>query len=81
MKKEIPPAAIIAAVVVVVAIVGFFAYKTFGGNPAAMTATADQVNQVKQMRGKVMQQGVHRDANGHFVDAEGKPVDLSLGSK
>jgi len=76
MKKEISPAAIAGVVVVVLLILGFIAYKKFGGDPAAQTATPEQMNAVKQMRTSVMAPGVHRDAEGHFVDAQGKPVNI-----
>jgi len=49
----------------------------FGGNPAASTATPEQVNQVKQMRSAVSAPGVHRDPEtGRFVDAQGNPVNI-----
>ena len=77
MKIEIPPAAIVGIVVVVVLILGFLAFKQFGGDPAAPVATAEQKQGIQQMRSAVMAPGVHRDAEGHFVDAEGKPVNFS----
>jgi hypothetical protein len=77
MKKEMPPAAIAAVVVVLVVIIGFIAYKQFGGNPAAQAASPDQVKAVAQMRTNVMAPGVHRDVNGHFVDAQGNPINMN----
>lgn len=75
MKKEIPPAAIAAAIVLVLLLIGGVAYKVFGGNPAANSASPEQVKAIQAMRSKVM--SAHRDANGHFVDDNGNPVSLS----
>jgi Tfp pilus assembly protein PilV len=77
VKKQISPAMIAVVVAVVVLIIGVIAFKTFGGNPADQTATPEQIKGVQQMRNAAMAPGVHRDANGHFVDAQGNPVNLS----
>lgn len=77
MKQEVPPAVIITAGVVILLIIVFIAYKKFGGDPAAKTATPEQIEAVGKMRSTIFAPGVHRDANGHFVDAQGNPVDLS----
>ena len=77
MKNEVSPKVIAAIGVVVVLLIGLVAYKVFGGNPAASTATPEQVNQVKQMRSAVSAPGVHRDPEtGRFVDAQGNPVNI-----
>jgi hypothetical protein len=76
MKSEISPKLIAAIGVVVVLVIGLVAYKVFGGNPAASSATPQQINEVKQMRSSIMAPGVHRDENGHFVDAQGNPVNM-----
>ena len=78
MKKEIPIGAMIAVGVVLLAVIGFAAFKIFGGDPAASSVTPEQAKAVKQMRGAVMAQGVHRDVNGHFVDADGNPVQTNV---
>ncbi len=77
MKKEISPVAIGVAAVALLGIIGFAAYKVFGGDPAAQTATPEQVKAVGAMRGAIMNGNVHRDENGHFVDAQGNPVNMS----
>ncbi len=77
MKNQVPPAVIVAIAVVVVIIIGFIAYKQFGGDPSAATATQADIKHVAQLRAAVMAPGVHRDANGHFIDAHGNPVDLN----
>ena len=76
MKSDVHPGVIAAVGVVLVVIIGFVAYKVFGGDPTKSSATPAQVSQVKQMRAAIMTQGVHRDVNGHFVDAQGNPVDV-----
>lgn len=78
MKKEVSPGLIGAIAVAVVLIIVFFAYKKFGGDPTTPTATPEQVKAVAKMRSSVMAPGVHRDANGHFVDAQGNPVEMSV---
>ncbi len=77
MKSDVPRGAIVAIGVVIVLIIGFIAYRQFGGNPAEITATPQQINEVKQMRSSIMAPGVHRDVNGHFVDAQGNPVNTA----
>ncbi len=77
MKKEVSPGVIIGIAVVLVGIIAFAAVKVFGGDPAAKTVTPAQIEAVKQMRGAVQAPGVHRDENGHFVDANGNPVNTA----
>jgi hypothetical protein len=78
MKSEVPKGAIVAIGVALVLIIGFVAYKVFGGDPGARTATPEQIKQVSQMRANVMAPGVHRDpATGHFVDEQGNPVNIT----
>ncbi len=79
MKKEVSPAAIVAIVVVLVLIIGFAAYKRFGGDPSKSVATAADVEAAKAVRSRVMAPGVHRDPQtGAFLDANGNPVDVSV---
>ena len=75
MKKSLPPGVIVAAVVVVLIVIGFAAYKTFGGDPAAGGATPTEVKQMNAVKSRV--RAAHRDANGHYVDDQGKPLDFS----
>lgn len=77
MRKELPSGVIAGIVVLVLVIIGFIAYRQFGGDPAAPAATREQIKAVDQMRASAMAPGVHRDAEGNFVDATGKPVNLS----
>jgi hypothetical protein len=76
MKKSVPPAAIVAAVIVVLLVIGFAAFKTFGGDPNANVSTPEQAKAQGTMRQKVL--AAHRDANGHFVDDQGHPIDFSM---
>ena len=77
MKKEVSPVVIGVAAVALLGVIGLAAFKFFGGDPAAKTATPEQVKAVGAMRGAIMSGNVHRDENGHFVDAQGNPVNLS----
>jgi hypothetical protein len=78
VKNEVPKAAIVAIGVVLVFIIGLAAHKFLFGDPAAKTATPEQMDAAKQMRANVMAPGVHRDpATGHFIDAQGNPVNIA----
>ncbi len=65
MKQNVSPGVIAGVVIVVVLILGFIAYKTFGGNPNDSNMSPQQVKEMQSA--KMRDMTAQRDANGHYI--------------